>query len=145
MGYFIDACINTLHMSANETVRLFLDSGMGEYFEEGNPRFVVGRSGKELVMDCHYFLGLPEPDLRDTVLSRGPEYWAGWTLAYYQWYSNKSFEEILSKIPLDSLIDAYFALHEVPLQKIVHEMDVTMGADESETISQAKPEEQATG
>lgn len=145
LGYCIDVCINALHMSTEETVNLFLDSGMPEYFEEGNPRFVVGRSGKELVMDCHYALGLPEPNLRGTVLSREAEYWAGWALAYYQWWSNKPFAEILSKIPLGSLIGAYFSLHEVSLQKVVCEMDAAMESNESTVIPTTKPIAKAVG
>lgn len=52
-----------------------------------------------------------------------PEYWAGWALAYYQWYSAKRFKDIFVRIPLSQIILMY---------KVFHEMDVTEFAESME-------------
>lgn len=36
-------------------------------------------------------------------LDKGPEYWAGWALAFYQWYSDASFMEILSAVSMEEI------------------------------------------
>lgn len=50
-------------------------------------------------------------------MERSPEYWAGWFLAYFKWYPNKSFKEFLDVVPLHTLILRYSPYHETPEEK----------------------------
>lgn len=45
-------------------------------------------------------------------MDKSPEYWAGWVLAFTQWYHNRTFSELLSVISASSLVDMYYPLHE---------------------------------
>lgn len=47
------------------------------------------------------------------------EYWAGWILAYYQWYSAKSFSEIMEMKSMDSIMRAYYLYHEMDITQFV--------------------------
>ena len=55
-----------------------------------------------------------------------PEYWVGWILAYYQWYTGKSFSTICRKLSYQSLIDLYWVLHEADPSKAVSVFDEIM-------------------
>lgn len=76
-----------------------------------------GKSGVELVktllVKVNIVDSFPEQQFSQ---DRSPEYWAGWALAYYQWYSAKRFKDIFARIPLSQIILMY---------KIFHEMDIT--------------------
>ena len=58
-------------------------------------------------------------------LDKSPEYWAGWALAFYQWYSSLSFMDILTAVPLSGIISMY---------PVYHEMDVTQFADHMDAL-----------
>ncbi|MGN1084728.1 MAG: helix-turn-helix domain-containing protein, partial [Lachnospiraceae bacterium] len=46
-------------------------------------------------------------------------YWCGWILAYYQWYTGKSFKNIQKLISMDEIARLYPALHEASEDKFV--------------------------
>ena len=47
------------------------------------------------------------------------ESWAGWVLAYFQWYTGMSFRDIQKLISMTELVDKYHPYHEMDEQKIV--------------------------
>ncbi len=60
------------------------------------------------------------------LLAGNPEYWGGWALAYYQWYSSRSFMEILSAKKLSEVIDMYPTYHEMDVVQFADHMDEVM-------------------
>ena len=58
-----------------------------------------------------------------------PEFWAGHVLAYVQWYTNRTFKEILDAFSIDELIENYFPYHEMDISKIteliISKLDMT--------------------
>ena len=50
-------------------------------------------------------------------VSRSREYWIGWAVAYYQWYSARSYFEIFKALPFDELQNMYYTLHEADISK----------------------------
>ena len=85
---------------------------------------VSGFSGTELAQEVLRKAGkkeeLPEPQIEFTC-SR--EYWSGWILAYYQWYSGKKFKEIESNLPVQEVLQMYPALHEASEDKFAEVAD----------------------
>jgi DNA-binding Xre family transcriptional regulator len=59
-------------------------------------------------------------------LDKSPEYWAGWAMAFYQWYSGRSFTEILTTMPLSRIIMMYPVYHEMDIIHFAEEMDEQM-------------------
>lgn len=139
MGSFFDITLNLLELSVDEALYLFFKSDLAYFIQQGNPHFINGRSGAELVSDAYWMLGFPIPSLHNVRVHYSPEYWAGWALAYYQWWSGKSFEEILSRVPFENIIESYYPLHEAPIQKFVREMDEAMEVNTAESIPTANP------
>ena len=56
-------------------------------------------------------------------LPRSPEYWAGWSLAYYQWASNKTFSEINKSADINKIINLYNPYHEMDIRQFCDKMD----------------------
>lgn len=52
-------------------------------------------------------------------LSRSREYWIGWAVAYYQWYSARRYSEIFKVLSFDKLQRMYYTLHEADITKFV--------------------------
>ena len=50
---------------------------------------------------------------------RSPEYWCGFVLAYYQWYTGLGFEQIGRRLPPSRIIAMYNPLHEASMEKFV--------------------------
>lgn len=53
-------------------------------------------------------------------MAASPEYWVGWVLAYTQWYTCKSFKEIITAYPCSKLLLNYFPYHEMDIMNAVN-------------------------
>lgn len=107
----------------------FVLSGRAARFGSGNPRYVLGMSGTELVWDVMtaqgYCLPAPHAEVR---YGRSAAYWCGWILAYYQWLTAQPFERILEVFPFERLLALYPALHEAGEDKAAEVLDTRMRA-----------------
>ena len=60
----------------------------------------------------------------DGTYTVGPEYWAGWVLAYYQWLSRRSFAYMHKKgLGINEVLSMYYPLHEADLSKFAAAAD----------------------
>lgn len=120
MGDMIEYALCDCGFEPDEFFGYFLTSGIAAKFENGNPKYVVGMSGVELaetvLRECnvqHRLVVASHPDYK------GREYWAGWIVAYYQWYTSKRFADIVSGgLALSTILDMYI-LHEADESKFV--------------------------
>ncbi len=121
LGAFFDITINTLDYSYLEATNLFINSRISPQIEIGNRTYTTGMSGLELVKVASYELFNHE--LSHVSYSKiSKEYWAGFVLAYLQWATSKSFEEILGKLPLEEIVNKYNPYHETSEEKFVVDM-----------------------
>lgn len=113
-------------------LQMFLQSGIAEQIENGNPKYVAGRSGAELYADVVEAVSgqEAEPIVIETQTC-SDVYWTGWILAYYQWYSGRSFRDILETVPYEELLGRYDTLHEADVQKALDVLDKHMEQKES--------------
>lgn len=112
---------------------LFVASGVAYEFGRGNVKFISGMSGIELARHILRKCGMEAGEHTDTAhIDYPPEYWCGWILAYYQWYTGKSFTSICRQIKFDMLMDVYGVLHEADPSKAVDVFDAIM-AQKAET------------
>ena len=65
--------------------------------------------------------------------SRSPEYWIGWAIAYYQWFSCRKFSEIFKVLSFAELKNLYYTLHEADISKFVEIIDARLRAYYTET------------
>ena len=98
-------------------------------------------NGCEFVRKILSETNTPFQDTDDIMyLDKTPEYWAGWALAYYQWYSGRSFMEILTVVPLESIIHLYSPYHEMDITQFSDLMDQKMQEASSQTRLRKKRE-----
>lgn len=117
-----DYAMNVCKQPADIFGEIFARSDYAKRFECGDPAIVSGKSGVELVKvvlakTVDFF---PQPQFSQ---DRSPEYWAGWALAYYQWYSAKRFRDIFARIPLSQIILMYKVFHEMDITAFVESID----------------------
>ena len=120
LGEAFDYVVNSCNKSADEFVTKFIVSGVADNYEKGNPKYVSGMSGTELVMDVFELTGeeFSFPSAQ-TEYECSSEYWVGWSLAFYQWKTGKSFREIFKHITMTDLLKLYPTLHEASEEKFV--------------------------
>ncbi len=105
-------------------LQMFIQSGVAHQIENGNPKYVAGRSGLEIMLDVIEITSGKRVDIEVIeAYDRSDVYWVGWILARYQWYSCKSFRDILDVIPYDELLCLYDTLHEADPQKAYEVFD----------------------
>ena len=115
LSAFFDIAINAIQMDADDIAMRFCESKIASGIENGHPNYLSGKSATEMRSE------LLEQDIEynQVPMDRSPEYWAGWVLAYAQWYLNRSFKEIIGVIPFSKLISLYHPYHEASEIKTV--------------------------
>ena len=134
LSAFFDYAINDCKMAPEWITSLFVTTGYAEQFERGNPALVAGMSGIELaqavILKAYGKKELPQPTWSE---ERSPEYWAGWALASYQWYSARRFKDIFERVPLEDIIRMYPVYHEMDIRHFIDDMEVRYKAAEGES------------
>lgn len=96
-------------LTVDEFGERFIQSSISKAFEEGDPVYLAGKSANELL---GLVLGKQIEETEQNMLA-SPEYWVGWVLAYTQWYTCKTFAEIIKAYPCSKLLLNYFPYHEM--------------------------------
>ena len=108
LAVMMDCGVRKYGYTIGEFYDKFLSSGVSRQFGQGNPRY----------------LGSTISEKNDGTYTIGPEYWAGWVLAYYQWYSCRSFAYMQKQgLGINEVISMYHPLHEADLTKFVSAAD----------------------
>lgn len=100
--------------------KMFIHSGVAQKFAIGDISIIAGRSGVELA-----YLVLEQEEKQTQFITpawredRSDIFWCGWILAYYQWYTAQSFEQIWQAISMRVLRKMYVTLHEADVTKAV--------------------------
>ncbi|MBQ8803163.1 MAG: helix-turn-helix transcriptional regulator [Tyzzerella sp.] len=95
-------------------------SRIGDAFSKGEIRYIAGMSGIELADRIlkEYSITIETKDY-DLRVDYPAEYWCGWILAYFQWYTGKTFSQLQKKISFKNLMNLYGVLHEADVSKAV--------------------------
>lgn len=122
LGGAFHYAINDCGLFPDDFMEEFLRSCLSKEFELGNPWVLSGMSGIELAQRIlettrrDYIFPSPSP-----VVFKTMEYWAGYYLAYFQWFTGMRFQDIFIRVPLSEIIAMY---------PVYHEMDVTNFIDD---------------
>lgn len=120
----VDFAVNVCGEKLKEFLDKFAVTPVSASFGKGNPKYVAGMSGAELVCAVYDETGEEMGEIEAVPrMQRSPEYWCGWVLAYYQWYTGKSFREILKAVPAEEILHMYPTLHEADITKFTEIMD----------------------
>ena len=110
------------------------NSGVRSSFGKGDFSVIVGMSGVELA----YLVLDTVQDNLDRIkpqytMDRSEEYWTGWALAYYQWETALSFEDIIRHIPIKTILSLYSPYHEMDIRQFCDKMNELYRSAQPET------------
>lgn len=132
LGDMIEYAVCDLGFDPDEFFGWFISSGIASKFEKGNPKFIAGMSGYELaeaVLDAtNVAYNSKDPSYSDF---KGREFWAGWVLAYYQWKTNRRFEDIVKDGLSMSTVFSMYILHEADVSKFVESANEIIARNKS--------------
>ena len=124
LGEAFDYAINACGMSGDYFVKLFLASTVSRRMENGEPACLAGKSGIEIVIEIvAETMGKEITQAHKETFDRSKEYWIGWAIAYYQWYSGRKYSELFKAITFAELQKLYDTLHEADISKFVGVVD----------------------
>jgi DNA-binding transcriptional regulator YiaG len=124
LASMMDFAVFDIGYEPDEFFMLFIHSGIVDEFGRGNPKYIAGKSGIELAREVIFITtGQSVQTIPTPRFDRSPIYWASWALAYYQWYSGYSFEEIHKVLPFTELLRMYPTFHEADINKFISVVD----------------------
>ena len=134
LGDAFDYAVNTCGIPGNDFVKLFGASSVCKRMENGEAAYLVGKSGVEIAVEVILETKNQEIQIeyKDN-FQRSKEYWIGWAVAYYQWYSNRKYNDIFKVISYEELLRMYNPLHEADISKFIDIVDLRIREYFSET------------
>lgn len=125
LGDVFDFAVNICGILGSDFVKMFVASSVSRRMENGEPACLAGKSGIEIVQEI--FMETKGQELQiepQEHFTRSREYWIGWAVAYYQWYSARRYSDIFKVISFEDLQKIYYTLHEADITKFVDVVDL---------------------
>ncbi len=120
LGDAFDYAVNTCKIHADDFVNLFAASSVSRRMENGEPSLLAGKSGIEIAIEVLLETTGKQPEAEPQErMERSAEYWIGWAVAYYQWYSSRRYSDIFKVLTFNDLQKMYYTLHEADITKFV--------------------------
>ena len=134
IGDAFDYAVNTCNILGTDFVKLFIASSVSKRMENGEPAYLAGKSGIEIVREIVAETKGQELQIEPQEhFGRSKEYWIGWAVAYYQWYSGRKYSDIFKVLSFEDLQKMYYTLHEADITKFVDIVDSKIREYFSET------------
>ena len=120
LGDAFDYAVNTCGIPGEDFAKLFCGSSVSRRMENGEPSLLSGKSGIEIAIEVIFETTGKQLEAVPTErMERSAEYWIGWAVAYYQWYSSRRYSDIFKVLPYGDLKKMYYTLHEADITKFV--------------------------
>ncbi len=134
LGDAFDYAINTCGIKGEDFIKMFIVSEISASMENGESKYLAGKSGIEIVREIVFeTMGKKLTTEPQENFFRSQEYWAGWAVAYYQWWSSRKYADIFRVITFEDLQAMYYTLHEADITKFVDIVDERIKAVYTET------------
>ena len=119
LAVMFDYAIRVLKYDGDQFFLYFIQSEVAQKFEHANPKYIAGMCGIELAQNVLTKIGAAPKFPDDPKIELGKEFWLGWVLAYYQWYSGLRFSDLQEYGLVPSEILSRYILHEADISKFV--------------------------
>ena len=127
LGDAFDYAVNVCGMNGSTFAKLFCASSVSKRMENGEPAYIAGKSGIEIVLEVvSETMGKSLSAKSYEHMGRSREYWIGWAAAYYQWHSGRKYSDIFKVISFENMQKMYYTLHEADITKFVETADKLM-------------------
>ena len=134
LGDAFDYGVSVCGVQGENFIKLFTVSSVSMHMENGEPAYLAGKSGIELAAQIlAETTGMTEQPDQPERYARSCEYWIGWAVAYYQWYSGRKYSEIFEVLSFAELEKMYYTLHEADVSKFAEIADARIREHFAET------------
>ena len=124
LGDAFDYAVNVCRIPGADFVKLFTVSSVSKRMENGEPAILVGKSGVEIAADVIFETTGKQPEAEPQErFGRSREYWIGWAICYYQWFSARTYSDIFDVLSYEDLVNMYYTLHEADISKFADIID----------------------
>lgn len=124
LGTAFDYAINSCNINGEDFVKMFEVSEICKRMEKGESAIVSGKSGIEIAREVVFEAMRKQLNIEvQYSFDRSKEYWIGWAVAYYQWFSNRRYIEIFTAVSYSDFEKMYYTLHEADISKFVEIVD----------------------
>lgn len=134
MGDAFDYATNDCKIDGAEFVKMFAASTACKKIENGEASYLSGKSGIEIVIECVYEMTGKEMFVEPSEkFNRSAQYWCGWAVCYYQWFSSRKYADIFKAVSFEDVLGLYPTLHEASVEKFASVLDEKVRAAYPET------------
>lgn len=121
MGASFQYVVYDCHQSLRSYYDMFLKSPYSQKLASGDILTLTGLTGIEIAIEV---MGVKDEDIvKPSYYSKkSQEYWTGWALAYYQWYSGKGYDLLDQEVGIEQIMDLYNPYHEMDIMQFVDKM-----------------------
>ena len=127
LGDAFDYAINSCNIAGEDFMKMFACSSVSRRMGKADPKYIPGKSGIEIALDVIEEVTGKALHIEPKVsYARSMEYWMGWALAYYQWWSDRQYKEIFQVVSYKGLQKMYYTLHEADVTKFADIMERLM-------------------
>ncbi len=134
LGEAFDYAVNACGLALDEFMDMFIVSGYADSFSKGSAKVVSGMSGTELVLSVIKRSGISAGSGHTlSGYDFSAEYWTGWVTAYYQWYTGRSFKDIVTHIKISDVYNMYPLMHEASEDRFVQAVENMIAREKKET------------
>ena len=134
LGRMLDFAVYDLKYDITEFFDMFIVSGVAYEFENGEAGILAGKSGVELAYEViERVIGNTERVTPKFTANRSEEYWTGWALCYFQWFTAIPFTDIVKYIPIADIKALYSPYHEMDIRHFVDKMNELYSASKTDT------------
>lgn len=124
LGDAFDYAINSCNIAGEDFMQMFACSSVSRRMAKADPKYIPGKSGIEIALDVIEEVTGKSLHIEPKVsYARSMEYWMGWALAYYQWWSDRQYKEIFQVVSYKNLQKMYYTLHEADVTKFADIME----------------------
>ena len=127
LGDAFDYAVNVCNIPGDNFIKLFVASSISKRLENGEVACILGKSGIDIVLDVVLETTNKHLDIEPQEhFDRSVEYWIGWAICYYQWYSARSYSDIFEVLSFTDLQSMYNTLHEADITKFTDILEEKM-------------------
>lgn len=127
MGSMFHFAVYDLKWNLDKFVNAFISTGVANLVQKGYPEMVAGKSGYEVAYEVYYRLTGSYCEIRpDFSFSKSPEFFAGWSGAYYSWYKNMPYDVLFGEISAETMVNMYHPYHEMDVMQFVDSIDARL-------------------
>jgi len=124
LGDYFNIAINNYYLTPETAYNKLLISRYSQLIEKGNSYVIMGKTGYELFYDVmNETSQTPMKIKKVNIKQNTKENWAGWILAYLQWSTARSFDNIGEILPFEKVIRMYSPYHEMDERNFVEDVN----------------------